>query len=783
MYQRKSRPAASPGPAPAPTRAPPHGQDSHAPTSLGHHVPTGVDRPAYFGRGIAPPSALRSRVESAIGQDLSDVRLHTGPEASTLARNSAARAFTIGRDVGFAAGAFRPGTPEGDELLAHELVHAAQQQGGGTEGPLRMTDPGEPLERQADAIAGALVAGHAPRVRPWRTPPVFARQLERHEDVGRGLGAEDVTRWAEASYWEQRLLEAYPLSIFPTERFAAQPDERDAILSVVWEIHRAVAPVRTRLERLVRIRARGTGSVPAVYQIVFLPPATPGGQPRLEITFITSGAATTAQTAPQPPARFVAPALTMTTVAFPGDDPMGSFFRPHPEEADQLRSWIADQHGPIDQMLTTRHGRHSTLFHVSRTGPQVVIRFLGSELPTATPVPAGYAGRTFGELQMERLQARTGADRLGRVNGLDRIPADERLAVQVAIWAYFDGGTRSTEVDAIVSIPGQPVRRVFYTLRFQPRSNNVDVVRIGDEGGTRAVRPSAFTFDVQRSPDFAANSATVSALGGWLGRRYPGLGASGTTVAALVSEANRRIASAASTPAFFATTYGMEVLSARAAVTRMTTAHGRDAGQTAGMRDFSADDLRLLELAFETLSMAMVQVLRGVKLVRQRVLLERRATPRPGGGEEVRYAPDATVGGLATQHITRRGGTVISQERTISIFDAIRANDDRLFVGGALVLPISADAVLHEVGHLVGEQASIQAEFNRTFVDAGARLRTAPPTSYAGRETGEFFPEAFALYQTDPEWLRTNIPAMYRWIDVVARTGAPPASRGRAAPP
>ena len=38
-----------------------------------------------------------------------------------------ARAFTVGTDVGFAAGEYKPGTLIGDALIAHELAHVVQQ--------------------------------------------------------------------------------------------------------------------------------------------------------------------------------------------------------------------------------------------------------------------------------------------------------------------------------------------------------------------------------------------------------------------------------------------------------------------------------------------------------------------------------------------------------------------------------------------------------------------------------------------------------------------------------
>lgn len=72
-------------------------------------------------------NATRGRMETALRADLSDVRLHTGARGQTASGRLSARAFAYGTDIGFAPGRYRPGTPLGDALLAHELAHVLQQ--------------------------------------------------------------------------------------------------------------------------------------------------------------------------------------------------------------------------------------------------------------------------------------------------------------------------------------------------------------------------------------------------------------------------------------------------------------------------------------------------------------------------------------------------------------------------------------------------------------------------------------------------------------------------------
>jgi uncharacterized protein DUF4157 len=82
---------------------------------------------AQLGSGQALDGTVRSRMETAFGHDFSHVRVHNDGKAAALSSSLNARAFTIGSDVTFAAGEYRPGTMIGDALLAHELAHVAQQ--------------------------------------------------------------------------------------------------------------------------------------------------------------------------------------------------------------------------------------------------------------------------------------------------------------------------------------------------------------------------------------------------------------------------------------------------------------------------------------------------------------------------------------------------------------------------------------------------------------------------------------------------------------------------------
>lgn len=80
-----------------------------------------------YGPGTSLPAPLRRDLETAFTHDFADVRVHTDGQAERQARRLGARAFTLGRDISFAPGAYAPATPAGRRLIAHELTHIVQQ--------------------------------------------------------------------------------------------------------------------------------------------------------------------------------------------------------------------------------------------------------------------------------------------------------------------------------------------------------------------------------------------------------------------------------------------------------------------------------------------------------------------------------------------------------------------------------------------------------------------------------------------------------------------------------
>lgn len=89
------------------------------------HVAEGLQ--SMRGRGVPLPDALRGFFEPRLGHDFARVRVHTDAAADQTARDLGAVAFATGDDVAFASGRYRPETPAGRRLIAHELAHVVQQ--------------------------------------------------------------------------------------------------------------------------------------------------------------------------------------------------------------------------------------------------------------------------------------------------------------------------------------------------------------------------------------------------------------------------------------------------------------------------------------------------------------------------------------------------------------------------------------------------------------------------------------------------------------------------------
>ena len=119
-------------------------------------------------------------MEGVFGTSFAGVRTHTGPEGARLAQSENTAAFASA-STSCSAGQHKPGTLEGDVLLAHELAHVAQQRD--AEPVLQamsLSDgPTSALEQDANRSALAAVSGYGAgrgRTRCPRSSRAFGRR-------------------------------------------------------------------------------------------------------------------------------------------------------------------------------------------------------------------------------------------------------------------------------------------------------------------------------------------------------------------------------------------------------------------------------------------------------------------------------------------------------------------------------------------------------------------------------------------------------------------------------
>lgn len=95
--------------------------------------------------GHALDPATLAYMETQLGHDFSNVRVHSDDHAARSARDIGAHAYTVGNHIVFGAAQFNPRDETGARLLAHELTHVIQQSGEGSR------------SLQRDAVSDAVV--------------------------------------------------------------------------------------------------------------------------------------------------------------------------------------------------------------------------------------------------------------------------------------------------------------------------------------------------------------------------------------------------------------------------------------------------------------------------------------------------------------------------------------------------------------------------------------------------------------------------------------------------
>ncbi len=109
---------------------------------------------AKMGDGKPLEGGTKQKMEDAFGSNLNDITIHTDKQADKIAREVDAAALTIGNDIAFANDRYKPGTPVGDALIAHELAHTLQQKEANKPGD---TSSYNAMEKDAEASARGVL--------------------------------------------------------------------------------------------------------------------------------------------------------------------------------------------------------------------------------------------------------------------------------------------------------------------------------------------------------------------------------------------------------------------------------------------------------------------------------------------------------------------------------------------------------------------------------------------------------------------------------------------------
>ena len=142
---------------------------------------TGAEAAAQMGPGQPLDEGARRAASAALGERTGDVQVHTGAAAAGFASGLGARAVAVGDHIAFGAGEYRPGTAEGDTLIAHEVAHTVQMKGADMDGPIGHGGAG--AEREADEAADGIVrAQHGVPDEAAGRPAVSRQPLALHRD-------------------------------------------------------------------------------------------------------------------------------------------------------------------------------------------------------------------------------------------------------------------------------------------------------------------------------------------------------------------------------------------------------------------------------------------------------------------------------------------------------------------------------------------------------------------------------------------------------------------------
>lgn len=212
------------------------------------------------GQPLDPPT--RSVTGTLFRHDFSRVRVHTDEAAGRSAQEVGAAAYTVGADIVFAQGRYLPGTPHGDLLLAHELVHTVQQRHvTGTTRTLELGSSSAPQELAAERAVERLANGDsrtAPGELGCDDRPVLRRSfLSAIGGFFKGVAGFVTGVFSSLGHgifgWSDDALSAYVALLEKTNLIEGDPDSDDKARALVkrWMEDRSRFKLSANVKRLL----------------------------------------------------------------------------------------------------------------------------------------------------------------------------------------------------------------------------------------------------------------------------------------------------------------------------------------------------------------------------------------------------------------------------------------------------------------------------------------------------------------------------------------------------
>ena len=138
------------------------------------------------GGGAPLDKDTRTDMESRLGHDFGDVRVHTDSRAHDSAKAVNAHAYTVGSNIVFQRDKYDASSTDGRTMLAHELTHVVQQRSGPVEGTptgggIQVSDPSDRYEREAVSNAEHVMSTPTPAAASPAGPAV-QRQADEEEE-------------------------------------------------------------------------------------------------------------------------------------------------------------------------------------------------------------------------------------------------------------------------------------------------------------------------------------------------------------------------------------------------------------------------------------------------------------------------------------------------------------------------------------------------------------------------------------------------------------------------